>query len=188
LRDHTVLASEQSKPAVEVKSRERESADYSPIRARTLGCARRNATIMSSATATATATAARAITITDQDARRLVDLVSIYAEKEPAAVLLDDELGRARVVAARDVEATIVTMRSRVVCRDAAGEMREIELVYPRDADISAGRISVLAPLGRALLGASVGDQVSVAAGRKITRWIVESVRYQPEAAGDFHR
>ena len=60
-------------------------------------------------------------------------------------------------------------------------------LVFPSDADIDEGRLSVLAPLGTALLGARVGDLVEVNAPAGVRRIKVEKVLYQPEAAGDFH-
>lgn len=132
--------------------------------------------------------ATRRPTITEQDARRLLDLVVLYADKDSsAATALEAELERAGVVAAREIQPTVITMNSRVACRSESGVTREVEIVYPRRADASAGRISVLAPLGRALLGASVGDRVTVGGRLKACGWVVESLRYQPEAAGDFH-
>jgi regulator of nucleoside diphosphate kinase len=129
------------------------------------------------------------MTITDQDIRRLSALIATYGETEPSAALsLQEELDRAVVVSASTVEPTIVTMSSRIMCRDESGAKRELQVVYPRLADANAGRVSVLAPLGRALLGASVGDMVEVSAhGGKARTWRIEGIRYQPEAAGDFH-
>jgi regulator of nucleoside diphosphate kinase len=130
----------------------------------------------------------KSITITEQDARRLSSLVSIHGEVDADAVAsLQEELERAVVVAAANVDASVVTMSSRVACRDDAGALRELQVVYPRQADAAAGRISVLAPLGRALLGAAVGDSIEVVGRGKARTWCIEAIRYQPEAAGDYH-
>lgn len=128
------------------------------------------------------------ITITEQDARRLSSLVSLYGDVETDAVVyLQRELERAVVVPPATVDSSVVTMSSRVSCRDDAGVLREIQVVYPRQSDAAAGRISVLAPLGRALLGAAVGDRVEVIGRGRPRTWSIEAIRYQPEAAGDYH-
>lgn len=125
------------------------------------------------------------IIITDADVSGLASLVAGCPDHDPAARLLAEELDRAEIVPSSAVSPSVVTMRSRVVLRDGAGASREVTLVYPAQADPDDGRISVLAPLGRALLGASVGDHVEVSTGRGARRWVVEEIRYQPEAAGD---
>ncbi len=74
---------------------------------------------------------------------------------------LDFELERAVVVDALDVPPSVVTMQSRVRVADLdSGERREFVLVYPSEANVSANRISVLAPLGTAVLGYREGDDV----------------------------
>ncbi len=67
------------------------------------------------------------------------------------------------------------------------GETSEYTLVFPKDADIESGRISVMSPIGTAILGYSVGDAIewTVPAGTRRIR--IEAVPYQPEAAGDYH-
>lgn len=126
--------------------------------------------------------------VTEQDARRLSQLAQNYADEDAEAVDdLLEELAGASVVASEDVGPTVVTMNSRVSCRDEAGRLREFQIVYPRDANVAAGRISVLAPLGRALLGAAVGDLVTPTTGGRRLSWVVEAIGYQPEAAGDHH-
>ncbi|AKT42510.1 nucleoside diphosphate kinase regulator [Chondromyces crocatus] len=75
--------------------------------------------------------------------------------------LLDAELERARVVPRRDVPADVVVMNSEIEYEDSAtGQRRRVQLVVPADADTSAGRVSVLAPLGCALLGLQVGQEI----------------------------
>lgn len=129
----------------------------------------------------------KSITITELDARRLSSLASLYGELEADAVAsLEEELERAVVVPPAMVDSSVVTMSSRVACRDESGALRELQIVYPNQSDAAAGRISVLAPLGRALLGAAVGDRVEVVGGRKARTWVIEAIRYQPEAAGDY--
>ena len=133
--------------------------------------------------------ASNTITLTEQDISRLSEVILLCSEiDESATESLQQKLDRARVVKLAELASSVVTMNSRVVCRDERGALRELQDVYPRDANAAEGRISVLAPLGRALLGASVGQQVEVASGGKSVRtWVVEEIRYQPEAAGDHH-
>ena len=83
----------------------------------------------------------------------------------------------------------VVTMNSRVRFKDeSSGTELTVTLVYPGDADASTGRISILAPVGSALIGLSVGDTIEwqLPNGRTKTLRIVELL-YQPEAAGDLH-
>ena len=81
-------------------------------------------------------------------------------------------------------------MRSRARYRDVdTGKTRELELVYPHEADASVGKLSVLAPVGLALLGMRAGSTIRwpMPRGRTATLELLE-VRYQPEAAGVFDR
>jgi regulator of nucleoside diphosphate kinase len=74
---------------------------------------------------------------------------------------LQEELDRADVLPASDVPADVVTMHARVRYLDeTAGERRHVILVYPNEMDVARGRISVLSPVGAALLGLSVGDAI----------------------------
>jgi len=59
--------------------------------------------------------------------------------------------------------------------------------VYPDEADFTVGKVSILAPLGSALLGARAGSVIKVHAPTGVRRMKVERILYQPEAAGDFH-
>lgn len=78
-------------------------------------------------------------------------------------------------------------MNSEVVYEDiATGAQRAIRVVYPQDADVAAGRISILAPMGSALLGLRVGQQISWRVAKGVKRVRVVEIRYQPESAGDF--
>jgi regulator of nucleoside diphosphate kinase len=80
-------------------------------------------------------------------------------------------------------------MNSEVVYEDCAtGVRRTVRVVFPKDADPARHHVSVLAPIGSALLGLKVGQQIEwqLPAGRR--RISVVEIRYQPEAAGDFDR
>ena len=126
------------------------------------------------------------LTVTTHDAHRLEELLQgASGRSAPMASLLEQELSRATLVEPQDVPADIVTMHSRVVCKDeSSGEQHEIELVYPHEADSDRGRISVLAPVGTALLGLAVGNAIEwPVPGGRTTRVRVMAVPYQPEAA-----
>ena len=103
---------------------------------------------------------------------------------------LQAELARADVVEPAQMPGDVITMNSTARFRDeTSGDEREITLVYPLDADGSPGKVSILAPVGSALLGLRVGQAIEwpVPGGRTIRLQVLE-VRYQPEAAGEYHR
>lgn len=132
------------------------------------------------------ATTDHAIVITDQDLHRLLPILE--QSDEPETALLDWELHRARIVEQRRVSPDVITMNSEVVYEDfATGVRRTVRIVYPRDADASRGWISVLAPIGSALLGLKVGQQIEWQLPSGPRRVFVVEIRYQPEASGDFH-
>lgn len=98
------------------------------------------------------------------------------------------ELERAQVVAPNQVPADVVTMNSKARVKDlATGEEITYTLVFPEQADIDQDKISVLAPIGTAMLGQRVGDEFEWQVPAGPVRLRVEEVLYQPEAAGDFH-
>lgn len=102
-----------------------------------------------------------------------------------ASPTLVGELERAQVVPWELLPHDVVTMNSRVLFEDeSTGERRDIAIVYPQDADASEGRISVLAPVGTALLGLSAGQSIEwpFPDGRTRRLRVIE-VLYQPEAA-----
>jgi regulator of nucleoside diphosphate kinase len=103
------------------------------------------------------------IYLTQADLDRLFDVVETYGAGSGADRLqpLERELVRAVVVPRDEIPADIVTMNSRVVFEDeTTGERREITLVYPKQADIGSGKVSVLVPVGTALLGMRVGQSI----------------------------
>jgi len=100
---------------------------------------------------------------------------------------LERELTRAEIVAPRDVPPDVITMNSRAELVDLeTGERMEFTLVYPADANIEEGKISVLAPLGAAMIGYRVGDEFTWSVPYGERRLRVTAVRFQPEA--EFNR
>ena len=131
------------------------------------------------------------IVITSTDFDRLSGLLDsrLYRSTQaPLLVALREELDRGTVVPPDAVPRGVVTMHSQVRVRDLkARESETYTLVYPDQADINENKLSILAPLGRALLGTRVGQIVEFDAPAGPRRLKVEKVLYQPEAAGDFH-
>lgn len=134
----------------------------------------------------------RSISITQFDRKRLSELMAVADEfnyrDRTDLKRLAEELEHGTLVDSRDVAPSVVTMNSRVLLRDLeTGETSEYTLVFPKDADIEGGKISVMSPIGTAILGFSVGDTIewTVPAGTRRIR--IEAVPYQPEAAGDYH-
>lgn len=99
--------------------------------------------------------------VSEEDAARLDALLENPVwRREPAAQALQEELLRARILPAARMPDDVVRMHSRVDCVDADGKRRTVTLVYPHEADAATGRVSVLAPVGSALLGLSVGQRI----------------------------
>jgi regulator of nucleoside diphosphate kinase len=97
--------------------------------------------------------------------------------------VLENELKRARIVEADDLPRDIITMDSRAELLDLqTRERMQFTLVLPRDANIDEGKISVLAPLGTAMLGYRVGDEFQWHVPHGIRRLKVTEVYFQPEA------
>lgn len=97
--------------------------------------------------------------LTKEDFEKLTALVA-YTETE-AAAMLEEELSRAKVVTQEELPNDVVTMNSKVVFQDVdSGNETVITLVYPPDANADEGKISVLAPIGAALIGLRVGQEI----------------------------
>lgn len=135
---------------------------------------------------------ARDIVITSSDCERLLKLIA--AEREFGNLKhdthlhgLEHELRRAAVLPSKEIPAEVVTMNSRVLLTDLdSGEKTEYTLVYPEHSDIEENRISILAPIGTAILGFREGDVLEWEVPAGIVRLQVEKVLYQPEMAGDY--
>lgn len=129
------------------------------------------------------------IIITRLDLQRLERLLDSLEDFGPGAVALQAELDRAEVVGHDQVPAGVVTMNSQVHCREeSSGKDYHLKLVYPQDAG-GEGCVSILAPVGSALLGLSVGQHIDwKAPSGKILQLTLLAVEYQPEAAGEYNR
>jgi regulator of nucleoside diphosphate kinase len=130
----------------------------------------------------------RTIYITEADMKRLRPLVERVKNTRDDLRMLQRELERARVVAPEEVPPDVVTMNSKARVRDVAtNEEMTYILVFPDQANIDQGKISVVAPIGTAMLGQRVGDEFEWQVPAGPVRLRVEEVLYQPEAAGHFH-
>jgi regulator of nucleoside diphosphate kinase len=133
--------------------------------------------------------------ITEQDFDRLEMLLRAtppapHRSGTPAGdgCALAEGLRNGRVIPSTRVARGVVTMNSKVRLRDLqSDEVFTFTLVYPADADVQAGKVSVLAPLGTALLGARAGHEVTWDSPSGTRRAKIIRVLYQPEAAGHFH-
>jgi regulator of nucleoside diphosphate kinase len=132
------------------------------------------------------------IWLTAQDYNRLRHLLAELTRQsrgvQAGVETLEEILDLARVVHPEKVPANVVTMNSRVLFEDVSTlEKGTVTIVYPAEADSSSGRISVLSPVGAALLGESAGEEVELPLPHGQTRRIrISDVLYQPEAQGDF--
>ena len=131
-------------------------------------------------------TSAPPIIITQPNLQRLERLLDGLADYGPAAEALEEELSRAQVVERSELPAGVVSMNSRVHCRDeGVGKDYHLTLVFPQDAG-KEGTVSVLAPVGTALLGMTVGQHIDwPTPSGKVLKLTLLAVEYQPEAAGD---
>jgi regulator of nucleoside diphosphate kinase len=128
------------------------------------------------------------IYVTEEDMerlRRIVDGLRFSPEKAATVALLEEELDRAEVVSPDAVPPDVVTMNSEVRLTDLdTGKVMVYRLVYPNtNPPGSADPVSVLAPLGMALLGYRTGDVIEWPVPRGIRRLKILDVLYQPESA-----
>jgi len=132
--------------------------------------------------------------ITELDAARIRELRRGLPDRGKALTglreLLAKVIGEARVVPGREVPPCVVTMNSTVSFLDVlTRNVRKVTVVYPADVSIPDQRISVLSPVGRTLLGRSVGQTaVMEQSDGKLRELRVLRIHYQPEAAGEFTR
>lgn len=122
--------------------------------------------------------------------RKLIDLARETGNDANRMYLdrLEGELERAEVVNPIDIPRDVVTMRSTVRLKDLDnGKEMVYSLVFPNEADVDEGKISVLAPVGTAMIGYRVGDVIEWEVPSGLRRLKVEEIIYQPEASGDYH-
>jgi regulator of nucleoside diphosphate kinase len=130
--------------------------------------------------------ARQTIQLTDVDSRRLDHIVEGLRPRDirdaGSVALLERHLDEAEVLPARDIGPDVVTMNSEVRVRDLdTNEVMVFRVVYPSAADGARGRISVLAPLGLAVLGRRVGEEVDPRTPGGLRSLRVDDVLYQPE-------
>lgn len=129
-------------------------------------------------------------TLTELDHVRLARLIRHSGDASPSPLedLIDEVLDSAELVPSRAVSPDVVTMNSQVELADlSTGHRQRLTVCYPRDADPSAGLVSVLSPVGASVIGRRVGS---------IARWQTPSgdegaaevvaLLFQPEASGDY--
>jgi regulator of nucleoside diphosphate kinase len=102
------------------------------------------------------------IVVSTADYERLTDLANASLQRQPAvAQELLDEMERAKVVDAAAVPTDVVRMGSTVTFKSDDGQTRTLKLVYPADESLDEHRISVMTPVGAALIGLAVGQSIS---------------------------
>jgi regulator of nucleoside diphosphate kinase len=113
------------------------------------------------------------IVIGEAEHERLSRLAAAALDRSPeVATRLIDELDRAEVVSAERLPKNVVTIGSTVTFADRGGTPRRVKLVYPADADISQGNVSVLTPVGAALIGLSLGQSITWLGLDNRERWL----------------
>lgn len=127
------------------------------------------------------------IVVTKEDKQKLLRILprlgTEYAGREDLLILAE-ELERAEEVEPQAVPADIITLNSTARVTDLEdGTSRDFTVVLPGEANYDEGKISVLAPLGTALLGYGVGDEIEWEVPRGIRRLRIDAVLYQPEAS-----
>ncbi|MDD4169430.1 MAG: nucleoside diphosphate kinase regulator [Desulfotomaculaceae bacterium] len=132
---------------------------------------------------------ARQIFVTEIDRDRLQKLINKDKEfspgKEDYLRNLEQELDRAQVVTSAEIPQDTITMNSKVLLKELdSGEEMIYTLVYPDDADLTNDKISVLAPVGTAILGLREGDIIDWKVPDGLVKLEVKKILYQPEAAG----
>ena len=135
---------------------------------------------------------AREILLTERDVVRLESLLDTVRRRAPeergSAEALERRVDAARIVESRAIAPQVVTMNSVVSLIDCETRTTmQLALVYPQDAGTDRTRVSVLSPVGRALLGAHVGDAFRVTVpGERDRELLVAEIVYQPEANGRY--
>jgi regulator of nucleoside diphosphate kinase len=134
----------------------------------------------------------RKIHITRYDMDRLTELIDglrLSPKANQANLdLLEKELYRGVLVDPQQIPHDVITMNSKVIITDTeSGEKTTYTLVFPSSANISENKLSIMAPLGMALLGYRTGDIIEWPVPSGVRKLKVDKIIYQPEASGDYH-
>ena len=129
---------------------------------------------------------ARKIFITKSDKIKLQkmvdDFIKFNLEGQEYVKNLDDELNRAEIVENQYIPKNVITMNSKVKLTFNYSEDEVITLVYPNEGEIDENKISILSPIGTAILGYSEGDIIEWKVPNGVVKILVEEILYQPEA------
>lgn len=131
------------------------------------------------------------IKITELDYIRLSKLVGVSRNEKNIEIknldALAREIGRAEKVDSKKISPEFVTMNSVVqVMNESTKKPTTIKIVYPNEVDFKKGFVSVLSPLGSALLGYKIGDSVQFEAPKGLVTFQIQKIDYQPEANGEY--
>ncbi|GAB2659582.1 nucleoside diphosphate kinase regulator [Vibrio panuliri] len=128
------------------------------------------------------------ITLSSLDVDRIYDLIESLPRNAASTDQLEAELERGVIVAPEQLPPNVVTMNSRVrFIIEATQKQFEMTLVYPKDMDTNGGKISILAPIGSALLGLSVGDTIQWPKPDGLNVDVtIQEITYQPEREGEY--
>ncbi len=134
----------------------------------------------------------RKLYITQTDFARLQDLLeggnAVHDRDRKDLSVLAQELKQATIVAPDSIPAKVVTMNTRLRLLDLdTRKPFEMTVVFPQDAHLDTGKVSVISPVGTAVLGYAEGDTIEWSVPVGTRRLLIEEILYQPEAEGDFH-
>lgn len=130
------------------------------------------------------------IYITQIDKARLKKLIDdiLYdkTKMDKTLIALNREISRAQVVDIEKLPQNVITMNSKALLH-LNGEEMEVSLVYPNEANVAEDKLSILSPIGTAILGYSEGDNIKWEVPSGTAAINIKKILYQPEAAGDYH-
>lgn len=127
------------------------------------------------------------IYITKNDYKKLIELIDKKWPHDENDQNLLLELNRAQIIEPQEIPNDVITMNSKVSFIDLETDKEfEYWLVFPEAADIKENKISVLSPIGCALLGYKIGEIISLKTPRGEKKIKVKSILHQPEAVGNF--
>jgi len=126
------------------------------------------------------------IYISKFDLARLTKLLDKKRSHDEYDKALIKELTRAEVIEPASIPTDVITMNSQIKFKDEHGKSWGYWLVFPEDADLAQGKLSILSPIGCSLIGYRVGSKVTIPTPKGRKELTVTEVTYQPERSGDF--